>query len=86
MPVISKFFGITIKIHWKDHTPPHFHAYYGKYKIIFNIKTGDKMEGKFPQTGERIVKKWARQYKKELLVSWEQAKKGQEPNKIPEAE
>ena len=86
MPIISRFFGIAIRIHWKDHNPPHFHAYYEKYKSIFDIKTGEKMEGKFPRTGERIVKAWARQHQKELFKSWEQARQGQQPNTIPGAE
>ena len=28
MPEISRFFGITIKMFWDDHNPPHFHAEY----------------------------------------------------------
>ncbi|MBM3839789.1 MAG: DUF4160 domain-containing protein [Verrucomicrobia bacterium] len=28
MPVISRFFGITIRINPRDHLPPHFHAQY----------------------------------------------------------
>jgi hypothetical protein len=27
MPVISSFYGIDIKIYFRDHFPPHFHAY-----------------------------------------------------------
>jgi len=26
VPVLSRFFGIVIYMHWRDHTPPHFHA------------------------------------------------------------
>jgi len=28
MPEISRFFGITIKMFFGDHVPPHFHAEY----------------------------------------------------------
>ena len=32
MPTISMFYGILIKMNWKDvgqHNQPHFHAFYG---------------------------------------------------------
>ena len=67
MPIISRFFGITIKIHWKDHNPPHFHALYEKYRATFDIRTGNKIEGRFPKTGEKIIREWAKQYRREIL-------------------
>ncbi len=32
MPEISRFFGIIISMHHKDHPPPHFHTRYGASK------------------------------------------------------
>ena len=58
MPVVSIFFGIKILINYNDHNPPHFHAEYGEFKAIFNIKTGEMMKGKFPKVGMNIIKKW----------------------------
>lgn len=37
MPVISRFYGIVIKMYFNDHTPPHFHALYGEYNGVFDI-------------------------------------------------
>jgi hypothetical protein len=33
MPVISRFYGIVIKMYFrkKEHNPPHVHALYGEY-------------------------------------------------------
>jgi uncharacterized membrane protein HdeD (DUF308 family) len=31
MPAISHFFGITIRIYFREHPPAHFHALYGEY-------------------------------------------------------
>ena len=70
MPIISKFFGIVIKIHSKDHGPPHFHAEYQGFEAVYDIKTGDRMEGYFPRKQNRIVMVWAKKYGKELLESW----------------
>ena len=30
MPAISMFLGILIRMYYKDHHPPHFHADYGE--------------------------------------------------------
>jgi hypothetical protein len=29
VPILSRFFGITIAMVYQDHQPPHFHARYG---------------------------------------------------------
>ena len=47
MPVVSMFFGIAIKVFYREHNPPHFHAYYQGFEGLFNINTGELMEGKF---------------------------------------
>jgi len=28
VPVISKFFGILVTMNYREHDPPHFHAWY----------------------------------------------------------
>ncbi len=86
MPEISVFFGIVIRIHYRDHNPPHFHAEYQGFAAIFNIKTGERMNGIFPPKANKIVTDWANEYKEELLESWEQAKHNMPPNKIPGAD
>ena len=66
MPVVSTFFGIIIKIHWGDHGPPHFHAYYQGYKATYNIETGYKMSKRiFPKSADAIIKKWTGQHREE---------------------
>lgn len=40
MPQISHFFGIIILMNYSDHQPPHFHAWYGEYKVIVSIQNG----------------------------------------------
>jgi Domain of unknown function (DUF4160) len=31
------FYGITIRMHWKDHVPPHFHAEFGGAEALIGI-------------------------------------------------
>lgn len=44
MPTISMFYGILIKMNYKEHNPPHFHAYYQDYEATFNFD-GELLEG-----------------------------------------
>lgn len=51
MPTISLFYGIIIRMYWKDnakHKMPHMHAYYGDYEAIFTLD-GDILSGEFPK-------------------------------------
>lgn len=57
MPVISRFFGITIIMYWNDHNPPHIHAKYGEYSAIISID-GELLDGKFPSRGLTLVLEW----------------------------
>lgn len=47
MPEISRFYGIFILMNFSDHHPPHFHAWYGDYKVIVTIKDG-VVKGEMP--------------------------------------
>ena len=38
MPTISMFRGIKVCIYWRDHMPPHFHAFYGGSEILVSIE------------------------------------------------
>ena len=37
MPEVSRFLGIVIRMYYRDHAPPHFHAEYGEYEITVEI-------------------------------------------------
>ena len=84
MATISMFFGILIRMYLgkKDHNPPHIHAYFQNNKATFNIKDGDKMQGKLPKDKEKLVSAWIILHKEELLANWELAQNGELPFKI----
>jgi DNA mismatch repair ATPase MutS len=86
MPTISMFFGILIKMYYREHNPPHFHAYYQGFEAIFDIKSSSKTHGKFPKRAENIVSEWAKDYKKELLEDWNLATEEKPLRKIPGAD
>ena len=46
MPIISKFYGITIRMYFRDnkqHNLPHIHVNYNEYRAIFDLN-GNKIE------------------------------------------
>jgi len=71
MPIISRFYGINIKMYFREHGIPHFHAEYGEYNGVFSLDNLDLIEGKLPRRAETLVKEWALQNKEELLAMWE---------------
>lgn len=72
MPVISRFYGITIKMFFiqREHQPPHFHAVYGEYNGLFDIETLEMFEGDLPNRAEKLVREWARKYQDEIRAIW----------------
>jgi len=70
MPVISRFYGILIKMYFREHGTPHFHAIYGEYNGVFEIDTLEMIEGDLPSRAQNMIREWARQYQAELLAMW----------------
>ncbi len=79
MPVIARFYGILIKMYFKEHGIAHFHAIYGEFNGVFNIETLELMEGDLPHRALRLVKEWAQKYQPELLDMWKNQKFKQLP-------
>ena len=49
MPTISRFYGITIRMFYNDHPPPHFHVEYGEFKAEMAIETLQVLAGRLPR-------------------------------------
>ncbi|WP_114783235.1 DUF4160 domain-containing protein [Botryobacter ruber] len=73
MPELSRFYGIIIYMFTKDHNPPHFHAKYGEFIGVVNIKTGELIEGELPRRALRLVQDWTELHKEELILNWDSA-------------
>ena len=84
MPVISRFYGMVIKMYFQqsEHNPPHIHVVYGEYLGAINIQTLAMMEGDLPAKALALVQEWTKKYQKELLNIWET----QEFQKLPPLE
>lgn len=73
MPVITRFYGIVIKMYFSqsEHGVPHFHAVYGEFNGVFSIETLEMLEGDLPNRSQKLVREWATQYQNELLRMWQ---------------
>jgi len=75
MPEITRFYGIVIKIFFRnEHNPPHIHAIYGEHNGLIDISTLEMIEGDLPSKALELVREWAKQYQTELMTMWEQQK------------
>jgi hypothetical protein len=81
MPEISRFLGIVIRMFYRDHAPPHFHAEYGEYEVTVEIET-DVVNGKFPRRALSAVLEWNRLHRDELMADWQLAREEQALNRI----
>lgn len=74
MPEISRFLGIVIRIYYRDHSPPHFHAIYGDFEVTVEIESG-VVEGRFPRRALASVMEWYSLHAEELAADWQRAKR-----------
>lgn len=74
MVQISKFFGISISMYYKDHNPPHFHAEYEWNEVQIHIQTLEIIKGKLSPKAIAIVMERALLHQIELMNNREIAK------------
>lgn len=73
MPRISEFFGIEIYIYWRDHNPPHFHAYYGGEEVTIAIRDLSVLAGGLPPRATGLIMEWAAMHRSRLESMWDKA-------------
>ena len=86
MPTISVFFGITIRMFFSDHPPPHFHASYQRHRAVIAIESGAIIGGTLPMAAHRLVREWTARHRMELMDNWERARARRALQRIPGAD
>jgi len=76
MPEVTRFFGIVIRMYFRDHGPAHFHAEYGEFEALFEIETLSILRGDLPRRAMALVLEWAALHRQELRADWERARGG----------
>lgn len=81
MPTISIFYGIVIRMFFKDverHKMPHIHAEYQGEVGIFSIPDGNLLAGALPQNKQKLVVAWIEIHQEDLMANWNLAVNGQQ--------
>ncbi len=73
MPVISRFYGIIIRMYFlqSEHNPPHIHAIYNDDVAAIDFMTGKVLEGHLPTKAMNMVQEWIAIHREELKTIWE---------------
>ena len=77
----SAFFTELYSDELSDHNPPHFHAWYGDYKVTISIKDGI-VKGEMPGRALRLILEWLDLHRDELMENWMRAQNGGTLEKI----
>lgn len=86
MPVLSTFYGIIVRIYYKDvnqHNAPHIHAEYAEHNAVYRIPDGETLVGSLPRNKHRMMQAWIAIHEDELMASWKLAVQGQIVERIP---
>jgi hypothetical protein len=77
VPVISKFFGILVTMNYREHDPPHFHAWYAGREGTIGINDGG-VHGELPRRVVALLLEWWNLHRNELAENWRRARAGEQ--------
>ena len=77
MPIISTFFGIVIRMFYREHGVPHFHAEYQGQQATFTFDGQVLVGSFFSRTALRLIKEWSLAHRVELEANWSRGKVGE---------
>ncbi len=82
MPVISVFFGIVIRMFYREHGVPHFHAEHQGQQATLTFD-GKILAGAIrSRTARRLIEEWATAHRRELEANWDRMKTGRSLERI----
>ncbi len=82
MPIISTFFGIIIRMHFRDHEPGHFHAEHQGQRATF-LFSGEPLAGSISSnTARRLIREWAQLHRAQLEANWAYIREGRLPERV----
>jgi len=82
MPVLSKFYGIVIRMLFIRPFTAHFHAIYENCELIVSVVPLRIIQGDAPGRVRAMVLEWAAQHEEELMQAWHRLSAAQQPRPI----
>ena len=82
MPIISTFFGIVIRMFYREHEPVHFHAEHQGQRASIGVD-GEVFAGEIQSaTARRLIREWAQLHRAEIEANWARMKAGEQLERI----
>jgi hypothetical protein len=81
MPTISMFYGILIRMFFRDvekHHEPHIHAEYQGEVAVYSILDGRLLADALPSKKQKLIVAWIEIHQEDLLADWELAVQGKQ--------
>ncbi len=79
MPVLSKFYGIVIRMLCVQALCARFHAIYENHELVVGIWPLKIIQGDAPAWVKDKVIEWAKQHQTELMAAWNRCQIHQRP-------
>ena len=77
--MISKFYGIVIRMLFITPFVAHFHAIYENSELIVGVAPLRIIQGDAPRRVREMVLEWAAQHQEELLQAWSRLSAARHP-------
>jgi hypothetical protein len=82
VPVVSVFFGIVVRMFYREHGVAHFHAEYEGQQATFTFD-GELLAGALrSRTALQLIKEWASTHRADLEANWARARAGESLERI----
>jgi hypothetical protein len=82
MPVLSKFYGIVIRMLFSRMLPGQFHAFYQDAELVVWVAPVRIINGEAPRRMRAMVLEWGRQHEQELMQAWSRCRAALPPRPI----
>ena len=82
MPIISKFYGIIIRMMCVRELGARFHAIYGNSELVVGLWPVQIIHGDAPRRVKEMVLEWAAEHQQELMSAWNKIQWGEAPQAI----
>ena len=82
MPTIPLFYGILIRMFFRDterRHAPQIHADYQGTVAVYSVPEGRLLAGGLPPNKHKLVVAWIEIHKEDLLADWSLAANGKQP-------
>ena len=82
MPVLSKFYGIVIRMLSVREFTAHFYAFYDTWELMIGVAPVRIIQGEAPDRVRTLVIEWVTQHQYELLTAWNRLAQARQPEPI----